>query len=100
METSEIIPEIQRFVISCLKSVAIDFGQEFEVTPTSIIHGKDAPVDSISLIHFISELEQILSTELGLDLSLVDEDTFTSEESPFRDVPSLVAHIVRLADEA
>lgn len=99
METAELRAKVEDEVLDTLRSVLRDFGKDSECDSTTILHGKDSQVDSVTLVHFIAELENRLASRLGMTLSLVSEDSFSGEAGPFRDVPSVVAHILRLAEQ-
>lgn len=53
-------------------------------------------LDSLALVSFITDLEQTLNDELGLELILADERAMSSKNSPFKNVESLTQYILTL----
>lgn len=57
-------------------------------------------LDSIGVVHLVSELEEELAGEFGLDIVLADDRAMSRKTSPFRTVRTLCAYIEeRLAEE-
>jgi hypothetical protein len=50
-------------------------------------------LDSLGLVNLLIAVENRCQTALGRPVSLMDAVGLPPEESPFRDVPTLVAHI-------
>jgi acyl carrier protein len=59
--------------------------------------GDGAAVDSLGLVALILGLEERLSDQLGLDVSIMDERALSRSRSPFRTVGSLTDYVVELA---
>ncbi|WP_086282810.1 hypothetical protein [Campylobacter devanensis] len=58
------------------------------------IYGVDGNLDSLALVSFIADLEELLSSELNLDIILADEKAMSRRNSPFKDVQTLVNYIM------
>lgn len=56
-------------------------------------------LDSLALVSFITDLEQTLNDELGLELILADERAMSSKNSPFKNVDSLTQYILTLCSK-
>ena len=67
--------------------------------PSSVIFGENGALDSLDLIRLVVLLEQQLSEEMGLVLSIADERAMSEENSRFRSVGSLVTHVMDLIAE-
>jgi acyl carrier protein len=61
--------------------------------------GRQAVLDSLSLVTLIVDLEQRLEEEYGVSLILVDEHAMSQRSSPFRTSQSLTDYICRLIEE-
>lgn len=92
--------KIQSIIIAILKDLAEEFEIEDLANPsaTTAIYGANSGLDSLALVSFITDLEQRLSDELGLNVILADEKTMSLRNSPFKDVATLTSYILSLSD--
>ena len=63
------------------------------------IFGADAPLDSLGLVNFLTDLEYRLSEEFDRELVLANERAMRRGRSPFRDVTALTDYIMELLAE-
>ena len=93
MSTSETILEL-------LKEIGED--QESQVlidaTEETKLFGEN--LDSMGIVFLVTDLEGIISDELGIDLVLADERAMSQKTSPFRTVKTLAKYTQMLIDEA
>lgn len=97
--------KIQSIIIAILKDLADEFEIEDLANPsaTTAIYGAsgaNSGLDSLALVSFITDLEQRLSDELGLNVILADEKTMSLRNSPFKDVATLTSYILSLSDSS
>lgn len=92
--------KIEAIIIKTLKNLADEFEYEGLENPNaqSAIYGGGGGLDSLSLVSFITDLEQTLSDELGLEVILASEKTMSMRNSPFKDVATLTSYILTLTD--
>lgn len=57
----------------------------------------DGGLDSLALVNFVVALQGILESECRLFVPLDEAMALPEDESPFRTIDSLVAHIVQVA---
>ncbi len=69
---------------------------KLELAEDTRLFGKQSRLDSLGLVTLIIELEERLSDEVGLEVSIADEKAMSQSRSPFRDVKSLVDYICSL----
>ena len=69
---------------------------KLELTEDTRLFGKQSRLDSLGLVTLIIEIEERLSDEVGLEVSIADEKAMSQSRSPFRDVKSLVDYICSL----
>ena len=62
------------------------------------LYGRDGNLDSLSLIRLAISIEENLSDELDLEVSIVDDKAMSQTRSPFRDVQSLIDYIVSICE--
>ena len=65
----------------------------------TVLFGKDGNLDSAGLIFLITEIEEAVSRDLGVEITLVDEKAF-ARRSPFRTVSALASYLQERVDEA
>lgn len=58
-----------------------------------------ANVDSLALVSLFISIEGKIEAEAGKKITLVNEDSFSRAESPFRDIASLQTYIDELLSE-
>jgi len=68
-------------------------------TEQTILFGRDGKLDSLGLVNLIVSVEQAVSDETGLDITLADERAMSQESSPFKTVGTLCGYIVLLINE-
>jgi acyl carrier protein len=74
-------------------------GQQLEVSSVAPLMSAASPLDSLGLVALLIDIEEAFD-RAGHPLTLSDERAMSLTRSPFRDVPSLVAYIGQLTDEA
>lgn len=86
---------IQNVIFEALRNLADEIQHDELKTPTleTKIYGIDGNLDSLALVSFIADLEEMLS-EIGIDIVLADEKTMSARNSPFRDVETLTQFIL------
>ena len=94
--------KIQDLIIAILKNMADEFEYEALANPSAetAIYGNNGGLDSLGLVSFITDLEQSLSDELGINVVLADEKTMSMRNSPFKDVATLTQYILTLTDSS
>ncbi|MGX3097353.1 hypothetical protein [Helicobacter sp. 23-1046] len=94
--------KIQSTIIAILKNLADEFECEALANPNAetAIYGNNGGLDSLGLVSFITDLEQSLSDELGIEVILADEKTMSMRNSPFKDVATLTQYILTLTDSS
>ncbi len=63
------------------------------------LFGGNGVLDSLSLVLFITDLEERISDEFDKEIVLADEKAMGARVSPFRNVQSLSSHIENLLGE-
>ena len=94
MDTSEIEALIIATIRAANQSRAVD--TRIEESPTAVIFGPGSALDSIGLVTLVIDIEDALR-DRGVDVLLIDDRAISQKRSPFRDVPSLTAHIQEYA---
>ena len=87
---------ITTIVINAVSEAVEELGADYDVTSRSRIYGGDSPLDSTGLVSVVVDIEARLEGEMDLVVSLTDERAVSQENSPFWDVPSMVAFILDL----
>ncbi|MCX2683647.1 hypothetical protein OQH60_07315 [Campylobacter sp. MIT 21-1685] len=92
--------QIEKLIFEALKNVGDELENENLKNPNleTKIYGTGGELDSLSLVSFIADLEQMLSS-LGIDIVLADERTMSARNSPFKDVATLTQYILNRGQE-
>ena len=79
----------------CLKEINQQLPEELQVSdsPETVLVGNGGILDSLSLINLLVLLEDRAELDLGVSLSLVDEEIMTRDDGPYRTVASLAEWI-------
>jgi hypothetical protein len=73
--------------------------ERFEISPTTLLFGPNATLDSLALVSVIVDVEGDVSTALGRSISLTDDRAMSQEISPFDNVQTLLNYIMILVNE-
>lgn len=86
-------------IIAALNDVVDTLPDDQKFTPAydTRLFGPGSPIDSLTLVSFIVELEARFS-EQGVDLVLTDDRAMTREKSPFDSVNDLADYIVEISN--
>lgn len=87
--------KINNIIFNILKDLAQDLENENLANPTeqTKLYGEGGNLDSLALVSLVSDLEDSISDEFGVDLVLANEKTMSQKNSPFKDVKSLSEYI-------
>jgi acyl carrier protein len=86
--------QIQTIIFAALHMAnqAREDDQQLTVSPDAPLFGNDGQLDSMGLVALIIDIEEALG-EAGHNIILTNERAMSRAQSPFKDVPSLVAYI-------
>lgn len=86
--------QIQTIVLDALHTanMARADDQQLTISPDAPLFGSGGQLDSMGLVTLMIDIEEALA-EGGHNIILTAERAMSREQSPFRDVPSLVAYI-------
>lgn len=86
--------KIQNIIFEALENLSDELENNELKTPTlqTKIYGIDGNLDSLALVSFIADLEEMLSG-IGINIVLADEKAMSARNSPFKDVETLVQYI-------
>ena len=91
---------VQSVVFRALESLNAEMppGSEVPVSVETQLMGERAPLDSLSLVSVIVDVETGIEEEFGRVVSLTDDRALSQEVSPFTNVSALVSYIMSLLD--
>lgn len=93
--------KIERIIIESLVELNEELGSEDLKSPNeeTRLFGGNGGLDSISLVSLITDIEDSISEEFGVDIVLADERAMSQRTSPFRRISSLSKYIEKLLSE-
>ena len=88
---------LEEMILNMLKE-SFDAENEFEVVLNSgsVLLGENAVIDSLSLVNLIVDLEEEISDQTGVLISLTDDEAVFAEPSPYGSVRNLANYISTL----
>ena len=95
------ISKIEEVILNSL----IELNEELENNPLGSpsketrLYGGGGALDSMALVSFITDLEEIISEKFDKHIILADERAMSQRTSPFRSVESLTIYIKKLLEE-
>jgi len=94
--------KIIKAVYSSIEEINKTTNQEnpLSIGLTTKLFGGDSELDSLGLISLIVAVEQRVSEDLNISVTLADDRALSQEVSPFSSVQTLVDYIIVLANEA
>ena len=93
---------VQEIIFTALNNVNAERGpdEQIVVSAETRLFGTDAMLDSLSLVSVIVDVEAAVSDACGRDISLTDDKAMSQAVSPFLNVSTLTAYILKLLSEA
>lgn len=93
--------KIQNIIIQALKNLADELENSELENPNvqTKIYGIEGNLDSLALVSFITDVEEMIDSEFNTNITLADEKAMSSRNSPFKDVETLVQYIQNLLEE-
>jgi len=93
--------KIVNILHSTLQTYLEEHGEkvEFDEFENTKLFGGDGILDSIGLVSFIVEVEEVLEDEYNIAVILADEKAMSRRTSPFGRISYLADYIVELLDE-
>ena len=70
----------------------------FEKNRETSLLSSDGILDSLGLVTFLVNLEQKISDEFDLQITIADEKSFSIKNSPFKNIGSLTDYIKSMLD--
>jgi acyl carrier protein len=93
--------DIASIVLETLRELGEDLDKpELEsADETTRLFGARSALDSMNLVNFIADIEDRLSDELEIDITLANQSAMSRTHSPFRRVSSCIDYIMELIAE-
>ncbi len=93
--------DIAELVLETLRELGedLDNAELTEADESTRLFGARSPLDSMNLVNFLAEVEERLSDEHGVDLTLANQSAMSRSHSPFRRVSSCIDYIMELIHE-
>lgn len=82
--------KIIRFLEEFLKE---ELEETIELNLDSKLYGGGGPLDSMSLVNLLVDLEDLIEEDFGISITLADEKAMSRRTSPFSRVKYLVEYI-------
>lgn len=70
--------------------------QRIDKSPGTLLTGEGGLLDSLGMLNLLVAIERRLEQQLGVSVTLADEESLSQDPSPFRSLSSLAEHIQRV----
>jgi D-alanine--poly(phosphoribitol) ligase subunit 2 len=96
-----IMSSAQDFVYEAIDAVNDDPSVEIKITkdPNFLLLDQASIIDSLTLVNLFVGIESLIEEQLGKTISIVNEDSFDSNEEPFKNIGNLVNYIDKLLNQ-
>ena len=93
--------QVEALLLEALGNLNRELGEDrkIDVRRDTILFGREAELDSLTLVSFVVAVEAMLQERLGVPISLIDERAMRRAVSPFRNVQTLKDYIMSIASE-
>ena len=93
--------DIANTVLETLRELGEDIKNSDLITAdeTTRLFGARSPLDSMNLVNFIADVEERLSDDFEIDITLANQSAMSRTHSPFRRVSSCTDYIMELIKE-
>jgi len=93
--------DIATIVLETLRELGEDIKNTDLLTAdeTTRLFGARSPLDSMNLVNFIADVEERLSDDLEIDITLANQSAMSRTHSPFQRVSSCIDYIMELIKE-
>ncbi|NDJ26473.1 hypothetical protein DMB95_00660 [Campylobacter sp. MIT 12-8780] len=93
--------EIRDLVFNAVSNLGVELDIEALKAPNlnTLLYTSGGNLDSLGLVGFISELEELISEEFGKDIILANDRAMSAKNSPFKDIASLISYIEECVNE-
>tara|TARA_B110000196_G_scaffold320279_1_gene341593 strand:- start:2158 stop:2466 length:309 start_codon:yes stop_codon:yes gene_type:complete len=93
--------DIANTVLETLRELGEDIKNSDLITAdeTTRLFGARSPLDSMNLVNFIADVEERLSDDFEIDITLANQSAMSRTHSPFRRVSSCIDYIMELIKE-
>ncbi len=83
--------QVLKLVLTTVSEEADDLGYDALRVPTAetALFGRDAGIDSLSLVRLVAAVERAAEVQFGRNVVLADEKAMSMRSSPFRTVGTL-----------
>ena len=91
----------QDYVNEAIDEVNSDPSIEVKIDkdPNFLLLDHASNIDSLTLVNLFVGIEALIEKRLGKNISIVNEESFESDQYPFKTIGSLTNHIQKLLDQ-
>jgi acyl carrier protein len=84
---------LDQFIYPAVDEYNASSSAPLEKSPEQRLFGRESPLDSVALVSFIVSVEQRIEDEIGVSLTLADENAMSRSKSPFRTLGAFAEYV-------
>ncbi|MBT4837609.1 MAG: hypothetical protein HON94_09725 [Methylococcales bacterium] len=92
--------QVLKIILETVGEIGKDEGNQTLIDATEDTRLFGVNLDSMGIVFLVTDLEDRISDELDVDLTLADERAMSQKTSPFRSVKTLLKYANMLIEEA
>lgn len=92
--------QVLKIILETVGEIGKDGGNQALIDATEDTRLFGVNLDSMGIVFLVTDLEDRISDELDVDLTLADERAMSQKTSPFRSVKTLLKYANTLIEEA
>jgi len=73
---------------------------KIEKDPTFLLLDHASTIDSLTLVNLFVGIESLIEGRLGRSISIVNDDSFDSDQNPFRNIGNLIDHLQKILSQS
>ena len=73
--------------------------QRLTKAPETVLSGNDSALDSLGLVNLIVATERRVEEDLGVSIVLVDQESMSMKDSPFRTLGTMIRYTAQLLEK-
>lgn len=91
----------QDFVYDAIDAVNQDPSVEIKIekSPAFLLLDQASTIDSLTLVNLFVGIESLIEDRLGKTISIVNEESFESDQYPFKNIGNLIDYIQKLLNQ-
>ena len=90
--------KVEQVIIDAITEINEERDEKFEINESLTLIGNSGVLDSMDLVNLTVEIEEKLSDQLDIEITIASDKAFSRKKSPFYNISSLTDFILELTE--